>query len=100
MSTYAYLCIFKGLLSQTQALGTSLSSNSHTYPLPATARDEAIPMSFLTMQLYFLPVPWQAAGLEAGGHCILLHQILKPNSVLVALKAEGQDLLLELQKNQ
>lgn len=57
------LCIFKGPCHQHKHWD-HLSYSSHIYPQPAM-QEPAVPVSLLTRQLYLLPVPWQAGGLEA-----------------------------------
>lgn len=56
----------------------------------------------LPHQLTAHPTCWQAGG-RAACHLspiLLLVQVLKLDTGLVSLKAEGQELLLELEKNQ
>ena len=59
-------------------------------------------MNSLASQLHILPASWQAGDLDARplSPTLLLAQVSKLEVGLVALKAEGQELLLELEKNQ
>lgn len=62
----------------------------------------ALPVNSLVSYLYIPPAPWQAEGLDAHplSPILLLAQVPKLEVRLVALEAEGQELLLELEKNQ
>ena len=59
-------------------------------------------MNSLVSYLHIPPAPWQAEGLDAHplSPILLLAQVPKLEVRLVALEAEGQELLLELEKNQ
>ena len=85
------------------SLGTSLHVHN---PHPATPTmasggllPRALPMNSL---VYIPPAPWQAEGLDAHplSPILLLAQVPNLEVRLVALEAEGQELLLELERNQ
>lgn len=81
---------------------------AHTHPHPpgkgrsSALRLCAFPVNSLVSYLCIPPAPWQAEGLDAHplSPILLLAQVPKLQVRLVALEAEGQELLLELEKNQ
>lgn len=88
------------------SLGTSLHVRIPHPPTPTMASGgllpRALPVNSLVSYLYIPPAPWQAEGLDAHplSPILLLAQVPKLEVRLVALEAEGQELLLELEKNQ
>lgn len=109
----------EGVLCTWQALSNGCSQNKDhpefghifacPHPIPTMASGGllpcapvSLPMTSLASQLHLPPAPWQAGGLDACplSPALLLAQVSKLEVGLVALKAEGQGLLLELEKNQ